>query len=264
MLLHWIAPLNLILRKRLIYRITDFHPECLIAARRRPSVWLTLVYRLTLYWRRHVDMFEVLGNDQRMRLEQIGISAERIRTKRHPSPVSIPTDTPPLPRPATWSSKVLLLYSGNWGVAHDYQTFVEAYRRHHQKGSGRVVLWHNAVGSAAGTVADALRQLKLPVVKTSPVPLDHLAQLLVTPDAHLITLLDAFVGFVLPSKVHGCINSNKPILFVGSKQSDVHLLCSERVSSHYQQIEVGDVESCFVALERLADLVESKNRSQAG
>lgn len=264
MLLHWIAPLNLILRKRLIYRITDFHPECLIAARRRPSVWLTLVYRLTLYWRRHVDMFEVLGNDQRMRLEQIGISAERIRTKRHPSPVSIPTDTPPLPRPATWSSKVLLLYSGNWGVAHDYQTFVEAYRRHHQKGSGRVVLWHNAVGSAAGTVADALRQLKLPVVKTSPVPLDHLAQLLVTPDAHLITLLDAFVGFVLPSKVHGCIDSNKPILFVGSKQSDVHLLCSERVSSHYQQIEVGDVESCFVALERLADLVESKNRSQAG
>ena len=37
-----------------------------------------------------------------------------------------------------------------------------------------------------------------------------------TPDAHLITLSDAFVGFVLPSKVHGCIASGRPVLFIGS------------------------------------------------
>src|SRR6476646_8458706 len=36
LLLHWIAPINLLLRKRLRYRVTDFHPECLIAARGRP------------------------------------------------------------------------------------------------------------------------------------------------------------------------------------------------------------------------------------
>ena len=59
----------------------------------------------------------------------------------------------------------LLLYSGNWGAAHDYQTFVEAYRRHHREGSGRVVLWLNAVGSAAGTVADAVSQLRLPIAE---------------------------------------------------------------------------------------------------
>ena len=33
LMLHFIAPLNLIIRKKLIYRITDFHPECLIAER---------------------------------------------------------------------------------------------------------------------------------------------------------------------------------------------------------------------------------------
>src|SRR5215831_19172279 len=33
LMVHFIAPLNLLLRKRLIYRITDFHPECLIAER---------------------------------------------------------------------------------------------------------------------------------------------------------------------------------------------------------------------------------------
>ena len=73
LLLHWLAPANLILRKRLIYRITDFHPECLMAASGRPSIWLDMFYRLTLFWRRRVDEFEVLGEDQRARLAEIGI-----------------------------------------------------------------------------------------------------------------------------------------------------------------------------------------------
>ena len=30
-MLHFIAPLNILLRRRLTYRITDFYPECLIA-----------------------------------------------------------------------------------------------------------------------------------------------------------------------------------------------------------------------------------------
>ena len=56
-----------------------------------------------------------------------------------------------------------------------------------------------------------------------------LASLLVTADAHLITLSDAFVGFVAPSKVYGCIESRRPILYVGSDRSDVDLLCRETV-----------------------------------
>ena len=38
LLLHFIAPLNVVLRRRLVYRIMDFHPECLIAERGRSSV----------------------------------------------------------------------------------------------------------------------------------------------------------------------------------------------------------------------------------
>ena len=99
LLLHWIAPLNILLRKRLVYRITDFHPECLIAARGRPSWWLSLIYRLTLFWRRRVTAFEVLGEDQKARLIEIGIEEERIRVKPDRSPVVINEATVPLERP---------------------------------------------------------------------------------------------------------------------------------------------------------------------
>ncbi len=250
--LHFIAPANLLLRKRLIYRITDFHPECLMAASGRARYWLKPLYLLTLFWRRHVNAFEVLGEDQRQRLLEIGIPPAKIRLKRDPSPVAIQANTTLLPRPPGYSRKLLLLYSGNWGVAHDTATFIEAYRRHHRQGSGTFVLWLNAVGANAAAVESALREEGLPLIRSAPVPLDRLASLLVTPDAHLITLADPFVGFVLPSKVYGCIASQKPILFVGSAKSDVHLLCSAHAPAGYERAAAGDSTAVFEALERMA------------
>src|SRR5262249_30571962 len=87
LMLHFIAPLRLIIRAQLIYRITDFHPECLLAERGQAGFLATVLLRLTRFWRRRVDVFEVLGLDQARRLADIGIPAERIRLKRDPSPV---------------------------------------------------------------------------------------------------------------------------------------------------------------------------------
>jgi hypothetical protein len=222
----------------------------LIAARDHPSWWLGLVYRLTRFWRRRVTAFEVLGEDQKARLIESGISEERISVKPDRSPVVINETTVPLERPDIGLGKVLLLYSGNWGVAHDYSTFLEAYRQHHQYGSGGVVLWLNATGAAVERIEAFLRDERLPYVRSGLVPLEQLASLLVTPDAHLITLSDAFVGYVLPSKVHGCIASKKPILFIGSDRSDVHRLCVDS-SAEYQRVSAGDVAGCVAALELL-------------
>src|SRR5437667_6213417 len=55
LMLHFIAPLNVLLRKQLIYRITDFHPECLVAERGRRGLALRLLLRLTQFWRRRID-----------------------------------------------------------------------------------------------------------------------------------------------------------------------------------------------------------------
>jgi hypothetical protein len=251
-LLHWLAPLNLFLRKKLIYRITDFHPECLMARSKTPGLMLRLIYGLTLFWRRRVDEFEVLGHDQLERLGEAGIPRERVRLKRDPSPVAFDEAARPLPRPGESDGKLLLLYSGNWGVAHDYRTFLAGYAMHHRNGTGRFVLWLNAVGGAVPAIEAELAHQKLPYIRGTPVSLDGLARLLLTPDAHLITLSDAFVGYVLPSKVHACIESQRPVLYIGSARSDVHKLCTERMHADYRRVEVGNAEDCWDALEDLA------------
>jgi hypothetical protein len=84
------------------------------------------------------------------------------------------------------------------------------------------------------------------------VPLEQLPSLLVTPDAHLITLRDAFVGYVLPSKVYGCIRSGRDVLYVGSPASDVHRLCMEGVAPfHYRHAAVGDPAAVARALDEI-------------
>ena len=251
-LLHLLAPLNVVLRKQLVYRITDFYPECLMAEFPRVPLVLRLVHALTRFWRRRVAQFEVLGEDQRRRLLESGIAGERIVLRRDRSPVAITPQTRPLARPEALSEHRILLYSGNFGVAHDYRTFLDGYRRHHREGSARVALGLNAVGRGADALERALKDEGLPHVRTRPVPLDDLAALLIAPDAHLITLRAPFWGYVLPSKVYGCIASRRPVLFIGPAASDVLLLCrTAGTGVPCLHVESGDGDGVYQALQDL-------------
>jgi hypothetical protein len=250
LMLHFIAPLNIVLRKRLIYRIMDFHPECLIAERGRSGLFLRSLLGLTNFWRRRVDTFEVLGLDQARRLGDIGIAKERIRLKPNPSPVSFSPTFVPLPLPdALRGGAGVILYSGNWGVAHDETTFIEAYSKYSLQSPSGLRFWLNATGAKADRVERALRLRGVPVYRSNLVPLDDLARLLLAADVHLVTLRDPFVGYVLPSKIHACIESGKRILFVGSESSDVHRLASLALPpANYLRVAVGDVDGLVAAL----------------
>jgi hypothetical protein len=255
--------LNMVMKRRLIYRIMDFHPECLIAERGRSSLLLEALLWLTLFWRRRIDGFEVLGQDQAQRLREIGIADSRIEIKPNPSPVSFPPGLAPLVLPMELQGgSGVILYSGNWGVAHDEGTFIEAYARYVNSSSNPLLLWINATGAKADRVERELHARGVPFYRSHLVPLEHLASLLIAVDVHLVTLRDSFVGYVLPSKIHACIESGKRILFIGNQASDVHRLALASVAvDHYRHVDVGDVEGALVALNCLEhDVVTERAR----
>jgi hypothetical protein len=263
LMLHFIAPLNVLLRKRLIYRITDFHPECLIAERGRSGLILGLLLRVTRFWRRRVDAFEVLGLDQSRRLAESGIAEARVRLKRDPSPVAFAPGIIPLPLPKELRGGAgVILYSGNWGVAHDENTFIDAYARYYHQAKRGLRFWLNATGAKADRVERELRARGVPIHRSSLVPLEDLSRVLVAADVHLITLRDPFVGYVLPSKIHACIESGKRVLFVGSERSDIHLLTRRALpSGQYHRVDVGDVDGLVGALHATERAVASGRRS---
>ena len=266
LMLHFIAPLNLIIKKKLIYRITDFHPECLIAERGQTGFLVNMLLRLTRFWRQRIDMFEVLGVDQERRLIESGIPKERIRLKRDPSPVVFSPRLRPLQLPdALREGSGVILYSGNWGIAHDDDTFIEAYSEYFRQSRHGLKFWLNAVGAKADRVESELRRRGSFVYRTSPVSLEQLPSLLITADVHLITLRDAFVGYVLPSKVHACIESRKRIIFVGSESSDVHLLASGAMTHlKYRRVNVGEVDSLVNVLYEIENAVIIEHQSTSG
>lgn len=251
-LLHFIALANVFWRKRIVYRITDFHPECLMAEYAKPPIWLRAVYRLTLFWRRRVTQFEAIGEDQKYRLREIGIPEQRMRLVRDPAPIAFEPALQAMAKPESLRNFSVILYSGNFGVAHDDATFVSAYREFVDLHPNRLGFWLNAIGKKADLVEQACISQGAPVVRTQPVPLEQLPALLKSADIHLITLRDEFVGFVLPSKVYACIDSGRSILFIGSKKSDVHLLCAAKLSPDaYRQVEVGNVKAAVQAMDEL-------------
>jgi hypothetical protein len=255
-LIHFLVPLKPLWRGRLIYRITDFHPECLIAAQPRSSWTLNAMLALTNFWRRRVDGFEVLGQDQVRRLTETGIAADRMALVRDGSPVLFEAGGKAMALPRELEGTCVLLYAGNYGIAHEVETVAAGYERHHREGSGRVRLWLSATGGGAETLAARFQELGLPFHRSPPVPLAQLAALLRTPAAHLVTLRDAFVGFVLPSKIYACIGSGKPVLFVGSADSDVDLL-ARSATAGYWRVACGDAVAFASALENLADRAKS-------
>lgn len=248
-LAHLLILANLAWRRKLTYRITDFYPETAIASGH--ARFLRLLIPLFHWLRRRADVIEILGEDQRRRLLARGLSADRLELVRDGSPVEIDTDTPAAPRPFD-EGDILLLYSGNMGVAHDIDAFCDAYCRHIQEGSNRVRLWVNGAGVRVGQIQAFCEAHRLPLHVTPPAPIEHLAGILRAADAHLILLGDAYWGYVLPSKVFACLSTGEPIVYVGPSESDIALLVAERGHPDSAVVAPGDVQAAFLGLERLS------------
>jgi len=60
------------------------------------------------------------------------------------------------------------------------------------------------------------------------------------------------VGFVMPSKIYACLGSGKPLVFVGSADSDVDLL-SRQSGVPYWRVSCGDPKGLSLTFETLAD-----------
>ncbi len=257
---HLLVPLGKLVPGRIVFRIADLHPECMMNELSRVPEWLRMFHALTRALRRSADVVEVLGEDQRRILISQGVSSERIRLNRSGAPVRIGPETEPLDIPVSLQGRHVLLYSGAVAHAHEIDTFIEGYRLHHERGSGRAAFWLSAAGARADSFEARLRGLGLPIHRSAPVPLSELAQLLVTPAAHLITLRDDYTGLVVPSKVYGCIESGRDVLFVGSAASDVDLLCRREMPPNaYVRVNVGDAPGVQRALEHLCDRSPKRN-----
>ena len=142
--------------------------------------------------------------------------------------------------------KLVVMYSGNHGPSNPITTVLQAAKRLTDKPDMVFLFVGGGVGKAEVDASVG------PTIKSLPYQqLDQLRYSLSAADVHLVTVGDAVVGIVHPSKVYGALAVGRPILLLGPEQSHV----GEMIRDHDigWRISHGDVDGAEAVLRRIAD-----------
>ena len=160
--------------------------------------------------RKHADGILSLGDCMTQRLVRRGIPPAHMHLAEN---WSSSETIRPLSRPGD-PDQLILLYSGNLGLAHDLQTFLQAALE--LKGDDRFRFIFVGSGSSRKELRNFVDRYDLQSIEERGyVPRDQLSEGLAIGDIGLVLQHRSCSGLVVPSKVYGIMASGRPILFVG-------------------------------------------------
>ncbi len=160
--------------------------------------------------RRHADGIIALGECMKDRLVRRGIDPQRISIAHNWADAAAihPLDRPGNPR------QLVLLYSGNLGLAHDLDTLTESMRQ--LRTDDRFHFLFVGSGGRRQQLADFCQEHDIHSLELRPyVQRESLSASLSAGDIGLVTQREACCGSVVPSKVYGLMAAGRPILFIG-------------------------------------------------
>ncbi|HML45307.1 MAG TPA: glycosyltransferase family 4 protein, partial [Clostridia bacterium] len=146
-----------------------------------------------------------------------------------------------------WQDKLVVQYSGNFGVAHEYQTLLDVIRRlRHNKD----ILFDIAgAGSNYDRLMEAARGLDN-VIFEGYAPLDRLEWHLGAADISVVVFNEAFRTVLMPSKYYGILASGRAVLLIAGGQNDIARdILAEGIGLHFGH---GEGQAIAQALEALA------------
>ena len=154
----------------------------------------------------------------------------------------------PLPR-QTSSAALVLLYSGNLGLAHDLGTITASIKALREDQRFRFLFVGS--GGRRAELAAFVKEQDIKSVELRPyVQRESLSESLSAGDIGLVTQRNACCGSVVPSKVYGLLAAGRPILFIGpAAATPARTIARFRCGWH---VNVGDSEQLTALLLRLA------------
>lgn len=211
---------------------------------------------LTSFWRwlagwalRRADLVIAIGEAMKERLVAKGVAVERIAVVHNWAdgeklkPVA--PETNPFLEPHGLQDKFVVMYSGNFGLSHEFATVLAGTKllKDHQDvvfvfiGEGKQ--FEKVKAEAAG-----LRVLFLPFQ-----PEEELSNSLSAASVQLVSLKAGLEGILVPSKFYGAMAVARPIIFVGPERSEVARVIGEAQCGF--RVEPGDAKGFAATVLRL-------------
>ena len=205
---------------RHVYWSMDLHPDASIAlgrmSPRNPVVaWLAW---LSDFVYRQADKVVVLGPYMADRVAAKGARRDRLEEipvwSRRDEIYPIPRAGHPLRESLGLADKFVAMYSGNLGLAHSADEFVEAARRLRDRDD--IVFLFVGDGPRMTEVRQAQEAESLANIRfLDYFPREQLHASLSLADVHLISMRAEMTGVVVPGKLYGVMASARPAIFVG-------------------------------------------------
>jgi colanic acid biosynthesis glycosyl transferase WcaI len=245
---------------RVVYWLMDVYPDVMVAhgmIRETGAMHLALqhLHRAAID---RTDATVVLGRCMRDRLLAQGAHPERI----HVVPVWSAALGSDVPAPEhngfrrQWDvgDRLVVMYAGNFGLAHDVQTFLLAAKHLREDDRIRFAFVGGGLRKAEVDTFVHEHELRNCIVEGYQ-PRERLAELLAAGDVHLVTMEPAMAGLVVPSKFYGVAAAGRPCIFIGPRSSEIARVITEWECGSV--MSPGEVSTLVAELHRLA---EDRNR----
>ena len=235
----------------------DVYPDVAVelGVIRQGSVLERTIGWLADWPRRKADLIIVLGPCMRERLIRRGIAAERIVIAENWA-----DGRAIRPQPFQRDGRLKLLYSGNFGLAHEFDTICEALFR--LADESRFAIQFNGAGPRRTEVETACRKRGVRNCTFGVFePIERVGEKLAACDIGLVTQRQGTAGTVVPSKAYAILAAGRPLLYIGPASSTTARMILE--SGCGWHIENGKIEALVALLELLqrdVRLVEEAGR----
>ena len=172
---------------------------------------------------RQADRVVVLGPYMADRIALKGVAPERITTipvwSQRDEIYPTPRDANPLRKALGLERTFVAMYSGNLGLAHSFDEFIEAARRLRDRSD--IVFLFVGEGPRLAEVKAARDREELANIRLLDyVPRSQLHASLALADVHLISMRPEMTGIVVPGKLYGVMAAGRPAIFVGPEHCE--------------------------------------------
>ena len=240
---------------RHVYWSMDLHPDASLALRRMSprSLLGRLMIRLSSFVYRQADKVVVLGPYMADRIALKEVPPERIVTipvwSRRDEIYPTPARPNPLRKSLGIGQAFVAMYSGNLGLAHSFDEFLEAARRLRDRPD--IVFLFVGGGPRQSEVKAARDREGMPNIRLlDSVPRGSLHVSLSLADAHLISMRPEMTGIVVPGKLYGAMAAGRPAIFVGPEHCETADTIRKRRLRNHRRFRRRD--GLVAALELLA------------
>jgi colanic acid biosynthesis glycosyl transferase WcaI len=116
--------------------------------------------------------------------------------------------------------RFIVCYSGNLGRAHEFGTLLAAAQM--LKGDSRIIFLFIGGGAKMDALKRAVEEHGLDSFRfLSYQSRDTLEDSLAAADVHLVSLLPALEGLIVPSKLYGILAAGRPLIFIGDADGEI-------------------------------------------